>query len=192
MSTTRKAAVALSLALGLGACGEAPTAPDAAGAPQLQVEDGTGLVIDALTGISLPLIGQLGTVTIDQAVVTELAIVEDILGNIIGVSAEGVLELSGGVLGSDVVTQDFTGTALVLSSSGRGRCDVLSLDLGPVAIDALGTTVFVDVPVASVTPRAQGALGPLLCTLGSLLDAPLDQITSGVRGIVNAINRILI
>ena len=173
MSITRKAAVALTIVLGLTACADAPTGPDP-GAPQLQNHEGTGLVIDALTGISVPLIGEIGTVTIDQAIITELAVVQDILGNIIGVSAEGVLQVSGGVLGSDVVTEDFTGVALVLSSSGSGQCNVLTLDLGPVAVDALGRTLFVDVPVASVNPRANGVLGNLLCTLGSLLDAPLD------------------
>lgn len=192
MIRTRNTAVALTLALALGACDEAPTAPDAS-APQLQQNhDGTGLVLDALTGISLPLIGEIGTVTIDQAIITELAVVQDILGNIVGVSAEGVLQLSGGVLGSDVITEDFTGVALVLSSSGAGQCDVLTLDLGPVAIDALGTTVFVDVPVASVNPRANGTLGNLLCSLGSLLDPPLDLVASAVRNLVNAINAILI
>ena len=198
MHHTRRTVVALAAALGLGACAETPAGLDATGEYDAVVRtqmgrptEGTGLVLDALTGVSAPLIGELGTVTIDQAIITELAVVEDLAGNIIGVSAEGVLELSGGALGSEVVTQDFTGRVQVLSS-GRGQCDIVTIELAPVAVDALGEAVFVDVPQASVTPRASGALGPLLCNLGSLLDAPLGLVTSGVRGIVNAINRIII
>jgi hypothetical protein len=152
---------------------------------------GTGLVLDNLTGLSLPLIGQVGTVTINQAVITQLKLVQDIAGNIIGVDAQGALQLTGGVLGTNVVTQNFTTQALILSS-GKGQCDVVTIDLAPITLDALGGAVSVDVPQASVTPRASGALGSLLCNLGSLLNAPIGQVTSAVRGIVNAINKILI
>jgi hypothetical protein len=193
MNSTRKAAVALTVAIGLGACSDTPAGPDTSGPAQLSSHNtrGTGLVIDALTGVSAPLIGELGTVTINQAIITELAVVEDLAGNIIGVSAEGVLQLTGGVLGSEIVTEDFTARAQVLSS-GTGQCDIVTVDLAPVAVDALGDAVFVDVPRASVTPRASGAVGSLLCNLGSLLDAPVGFVTSAVRGIVNAINRIII
>ena len=196
MQIIPKAVMALLVVAGLGACGGGPSGPDAvasaAGAPQLAKRtDGSGLVIDNLTEVEAPLIGRIGSVVVDQAIITELAVVEDLAGNIIGVEVEGVLQLSGGALGTEVVTQDFTTRAQVLSS-GRGQCDVVTIDLAPVAVDALGRGVFADVPALSVTPRASGALGPLLCTLGSLLDAPVGQITSGVRGIVNAINRILI
>ena len=198
MNAARRIAGAFAVALTLGACTEAPVAPDATartaalGGPQLaKAPDGTGLVVDNATGVDLPLIGRVGTVNIDQAIITELVLVEDLAGNIIGVNANGVLQLSGGVLGSDIVTQDFT-TDVLVASSGKGQCDIVNIDLGPVAIDALGRTVFVDVPQGSVTPRASGALGPLLCNLGSLLNAPIGQVTSGVRGIVNAINRIIL
>jgi hypothetical protein len=117
--------------------------------------------------------------------------VQDLAGNIIGVDAQGALQLTGSALGTDVVTQNFTTQALILSS-GKGQCDVLTIDLAPITLDALGGAVSVDVPQASVTPRASGALGPLLCNLGSLLNAPVGQVTSAVRGIVNAINRIII
>lgn len=196
MNTTMKVTGAVAIAVCLGAC-EVPSAPDATaqaaavGGPQLaKAPGGTGLVIDNATGVDLPLIGRVGTVNVDQAIITELALVEDIAGNIVGVNASGVLQLSGGVLGSDIVSQDFTTDALVLSS-GKGGCDIVNIDLGPVGIDALGETVAVDVPQGSVTPRASGAVGPLLCALGSFLDAPIGQVTSGVRGIVNAINRLI-
>jgi hypothetical protein len=152
---------------------------------------GTGLVLDDVTGVSAPLIGQIGTVTINQAVITQLGVVQDLAGNIIGVDVTGTLQATGGALGTDVVTQNFTTDALILSS-GNGQCDVLTVDLAPITLDALGGAVSVDVPQASVTPRASGAVGPLLCNLGSLLNAPVGQVTSAVRGIVNAINQILI
>ena len=189
---------ALTIALALGACSETPVGPGTTSVSTLQSGPafaksvtGTGLVLDNVTGLSLPLIGHVGDVTINQAIITRLGVVQDLAGNIIGVDATGALQLTGGVLGTDVITQNFTTDALILSS-GKGQCDVLSVNLSPITLDALGGAVSVDVPQASVTPRASGALGPLLCNLGSLLNAPVGQITSAVRGIVNAINQILI
>jgi hypothetical protein len=198
MYRSRNLAVALTVALALSACSETPmgpgtTSPSALGSGPVFAKSatGTGLVLDNLTGLSLPLIGQVGTVTINQAIITQLKLVQDLAGNIIGVDAQGALQLTGGVFGTNVVTQNFTTQALILSS-GKGQCDVLTINLAPIKIDALGGAVSVDLPQASVTPRASGALGPLLCNLGSLLNAPIGQVTSAVRGIVNAINKILI
>jgi hypothetical protein len=95
------------------------------------------------------------------------------------------------VLGTKVVTQDFL-TQVNVASSGPGKCDVLTVDLGPITVDALGNAVSVDVPQAAVTPRASGALGSLLCALGSALQPPVSGATNAVRGLVNAINRLLI
>jgi len=198
MYRTRNLTIALTTALALSACSENPVGPGTttlsaleSGPAFAKPVSGTGLVLDNVTGLSLPLIGKIGTVTINQAVITQLGVVQDLAGNIIGVDAQGVLQLTGGVLGTDVLTQNFTTDALILSS-GQGQCDVLSIDLGPIKLDALGSAVSVNVPQASVTPKASGAVGPLLCNLGSLLNAPLGQVTSAVRGIVNAINRIII
>jgi len=198
MYRTRNLTIALTTALALSACSETPVGPGTTSVSTLQSGpafaksvSGTGLVLDNVTGLSLPLIGHIGTVTINQAIITQLGVVQDLAGNIIGVDANGVLQLTGGVLGTDVITQNFTTDALILSS-GKGQCDVLSVNLAPITLDALGGAVSVDVPQASVAPRASGALGPLLCNLGSLLNAPVGQVTSAVRGIVNAINQILI
>jgi hypothetical protein len=198
MYRTRKVTIALTVALALSACSEDPVGPgttsvsaSGSGPAFAKSVSGTGLVLNDVTGLSLPLIGEVGNVTINQAVITQLGVVQDLAGNIIGVDAQGVLQLTGGVLGTDVLTQNFTTDALILSS-GKGQCDVLTINLAPIALDALGSTVSVDVPQASVTPRASGALGPLLCNLGTLLNAPVGQITSDVRGIVNAINQIII
>jgi hypothetical protein len=81
---------------------------------------------------------------------------------------------------------------VLIASSGAGRCDVVTVDLGPITLDAIGGLVSVDVPQAGVTPRASGALGPLLCALGQVLDPPLDAVTAVARGLVNAINNLLI
>jgi len=198
MYRTRNLTIALTFALALSACSENPVGPGTTSVSALgsgpafaKSVSGTGLVLDNVTGLSLPLIGQVGTVTINQAVITQLGVVQDLAGNIIGVDATGALQLTGGALGTDVVTQNFTTQVLILSS-GKGQCDVVTIDLAPITLDALGGAVSVDVPQASVTPRASGAVGPLLCNLGSLLNAPVGQITSAVRGIVNAINRIII
>jgi hypothetical protein len=198
MYRIRNITTALTIALALGACSETPVGPGTnsvsalgSGPAFAKNVSGTGLVLDDVTGVSAPLIGQIGTVTINQAVITQLGVVQDLAGNIIGVDVTGTLQATGGALGTDVVTQNFTTDALILSS-GNGQCDVLTVDLAPITLDALGGAVSVDVPQASVTPRASGAVGPLLCNLGSLLNAPVGQVTSAVRGIVNAINQILI
>jgi hypothetical protein len=198
MYRTRNVTIALTFALALSACSENPVGPgttsvsaSGSGPAFAKSVTGTGLVLDNVTGLSLPLIGHIGTVTINQAVITQLGVVQDLAGNIIGVDAQGALQLTGSVLGTNVVTQNFNTQALILSS-GKGQCDVVTIDLAPITLDALGGAVSVDVPQASVTPRASGALGPLLCNLGSLLNAPVGQVTSAVRGIVNAINRIII
>jgi hypothetical protein len=198
MYRTQNLTIALTIALALSACSETPVGPGTTSVSALgsgpafaKSVSGTGLVLNDVTGLSLPLIGQVGTVTINQAVITQLGVVQDVAGNIIGVDANGVLQLTGGVLGTDVLTQNFSTDALILSS-GQGQCDVLTVDLAPITLDALGGAVSVDLPQAAVTPRASGAVGPLLCNLGSLLNAPVGQVTSAVRGIVNAINRILI
>ena len=195
INAKRNLAIAVTVAFGLGACADSPVAPNATTRQtdsefQAAKVNGTGLVLNSVTGVTLPLIGKVGDVVIDQVNVTRLVLVEDVVGNIIGVQAEGVLKLTGGVLGTDVVTEDFL-TQVDVASSGPGQCDVLSIDLGPIAIDTPLGLASVDIPAAQVTPRASGALGPLLCNLGSLLDGPLDQVTAGVRGIVNAINRII-
>lgn len=92
-------------------------------------------------------------------------------GTIVGLEAEGILQLSGGVLGTETVTEDFH-TIVGIASTGFGRCDLVSVDLGPIDIDALDPVLTVDVPTTDVTVRGSGAVGSLLCNLGQLLGAP--------------------
>jgi hypothetical protein len=195
MRIVRNVVPVVVLALVAAGCSDAPVGPESGARPIVPDAQhrghGTGLVIDNLTGVELPLIGEVGDVVIDQANITRLVLVEDVAGNIVGLQAEGVLRLTGGVLGTDVVTEDFL-TEVHVASSGPGRCEVVTVDLGPVALDALGDNVSVEVPQADITPRASGALGPLLCGLGQVLQLPVSGVTSAARGLVNAINRILI
>ena len=182
----RFAALALPLALGL-ACAEPPAAPNTAPTPgtiTAQKVNGTGLVLNSVTGLDLPLIGSLGDVTIDQAEITNFALIENTVGQIVGVQADGVLQLTGGVLGTDVISQDFSSTVSV-TSSGPGQCDIVTLDLGPIDVNALVAQV--DVPAATITGKGSGAVGSLLCNLVQLL----NPVTSGVRGVVQALNHLI-
>ena len=187
----RRAAPAFILTVMAGyACTEQPTTPitrhSSAITTQVAAPPGTGLVLNSVTGLSLPLIGKLGKlgdVTIKHAEITNFAVVEA-LGEIVGVKAEGVLQLTGGVLGSQVISQDFS-TMVSVISSGPGQCGVVTLDLAPIDINLLVAQV--DVPAATVDAKASGALGPLLCALGQVL----SPITRAVRGIVQAIDRLL-
>jgi len=180
----RYAALALPLVLGL-ACAEQPTAPDARTAspgPIMQAKQkGTGLVLNSVTGLALPLIGSLGTVNIDQAVITNFAIIENTVGQIVGVQADGVLQLTGGVLGTDVLTENFN-TTVSVTSSGPGQCDLITIDLGQIHVDALVANV--DVPAATLTGKGSCAVGSLLCNLGQALSG----LTGGITGLVNALN----
>lgn len=177
----RFAVLVLPLAVGL-ACADQPAAPDqSTGLISAQRVDGTGLVLNSVTGLNLPLIGQLGDVTINQAVITNFAIVEDVVGQIVGLQADGVLQLTGGVLGSQVVSEDFN-TTVSVTSSGSGQCSLITIDLGQISIDALVANV--DVPAATLTARSSGVVGNLLCTLGQALQG----LTGAVPGLVGAIN----
>jgi hypothetical protein len=192
---TRTAALALPLALGLGACGDPGAGPEPASrgqtSQQQQTQRGTGLVLDSLTGLAVPLVGQLGDVVIDQAVLTNFALVENAVGQIIGLEANGALQLTGGVLGTNVVTQDFT-TTVTVTSSGPGQCQVIMIDLGPISVDALGLAT-VDVPAATLSGTASGALGSLLCNLGNLLGSLTGggAVNPGVQGLLNQINSLI-
>jgi hypothetical protein len=182
----------LLLAAGVVSCAEPPSAPERITTSDkiaFQREPGSGLTLSSLTGLTLPLIGSLGTVDINQAVITNFQLVENTVGQIVGVEAEGILQLTGGVLGTNVISQDFS-TLVTVTSSGPGKCDLVTIDLGPIAIDALGLAS-VDIPAASLTGRGSGAVGSLLCNLASALSGLTQGITGGVQGLVNALNNLI-
>jgi hypothetical protein len=178
----RFAALVLPAVIGL-ACAEPPAAPRAEHSPAIRAQkvNGTGLVLTSVTGLSLPLIGQLGNVTIDQAEITDFAVIENTVGQIVGLEANGVLQLTGGVLGSQVVSEDFN-TTVAVTSSGPGQCSLITIDLGHITVDALVAQV--DVPAATLTAQSSGVVGSLLCNLGQALQG----LTSSVPSLVSAIN----
>lgn len=182
----RLAALVLPVLAGF-ACAEQPTAPAVSHNPTIMAQKvkGTGLILNSVTGLSLPLIGKLGDVTINQAEITNFAIIENTVGQIVGLQADGVLQLTGGVLGTNVVTQDFSTTVAVTSSSS-GQCGVVTLDLAPININALVAQV--DLPAATVDAKSSGAVGPLLCNLGQALLQPVADV---VRQLVQALNGLI-
>jgi hypothetical protein len=149
---------------------------------------GTGLALDIVPNVTLPL-GLGGSVTIDQAVITNFALVENTVGQIIGLQVTG--DLSGTALTAlglvGVNANPFTAN-LSVTSSGPGQCSLLTLNLSSLNINALGL-VTGTLPV-NVTAKGSGAVGSLLCNLGSLLSGLTSGLTggSGAQGIVNALN----
>ena len=174
------ALLALAFALGLGACDRGPVAPELTahpGGPVLQrTAPGTGLVLESLTGLPV-----LGDVEVAQVVITEFAV--DALG---GLQATGEITLIVNALG-ETVTEEFT-TAVHVSSSGRGQCELARIDLAPITVDAIGG-VSVDLPEAEVAAQGSGAIGSLLCMLGQIVEglAPLSALT----GILEALNKLI-
>ena len=191
MMRSRRIVPTLALALAVGACGGDPSGKPLDASTQKQAAKGTGLVLDSVTGISLPLIGKLGDVNIDQAVITNFALVETTVGQIVGLEVDGVLQLTGGVLGTDVITENFT-TTVTVTSSGPGQCNLVTIDLGQISIGApLGASV--KVPAATLTAKGSGAVGSLLCNLGNLLGGLTSGTgaPAGAGGVVNALNNLI-
>jgi hypothetical protein len=192
MRTMRTIGTTLSFALaalGAAGCGDGPLAPESAPGIALQEgqRPGTGLVLDNVTGLRAPILGiELGDIIVDQAIVTDLKVVEDLAGTIIGLQAEVDLQGTVEALGTPVVVEDFN-TFLGITSDGPGRCDLVSIDLGPIALEALDPLASVDLQPTAVTVRGSGAVGSLLCALGAALGAP----TAAVEGLVNALNNLI-
>jgi hypothetical protein len=192
----KRCALALGLLAAIGGCAgsEDETAPREAAVAQVQQAQGTGLILDSLTGLRVPLLGvDLGNVVVKQVILTELFLVEDVVGNIVGLEAEGVLQLTGGVLGTTVLTENFR-TEARIASSGPGQCRVITIDLAPISVDILsGVVASVDLPAATVQVRGSGALGLLLCALGQLLEPPIqDVVVPVLHALIEAINALLL
>jgi hypothetical protein len=187
----------LAVAMSVGCTQDRVTAPVTAdqakveqGSVRQQAAPGSGLVLDSLTGLSVPLIGHVGNVNINQAVITNFDLVENTVGQIVGLEAEGVLKLTGGVLGTDVLTEDFH-TLVTVTSSGPGKCDVITIDLSGINLSAPLVGASVNVPAATLTGRSSGALGSLLCNLGSALSGITSGATGAVVSLVNQINNLI-
>jgi len=165
------AVLAVPLALGFSACSDNPAAPTRI-APPAAAEavrlPGSGIVIRSPLWVGLPLIGQVGTVNIDQAVITNISLVENTVGQIVGLQVDGVLTLTGGVLGSTVLRVPFT-TSAAVTPGGPGACSVVTVDLGQVHVDALAANI--DIPALTLNGTGSGVVGTLLCRVAALLKA---------------------
>ena len=189
----RSALALVALACGfVAACSESPVAPRIArpGSVMLQQgsEKGTGLTVDIVPNVTLPL-GLGGSITIDQAVLTHFALVENTVGPIIGLEVTGDLsgtavDALGNAVGVNV--QPFTAD-LNITSSGPGQCNLVTLDLSNLNLSVLGL-VTGTLPI-NVTGKGSGAVGSLLCNLGQALSGIGSALGgSGAQGLVNALN----
>ena len=189
----KRFALVLPLALVIAACGREPLAPpgiSAADRPLTQAGPpprGTGLVLEGLADVSLPLVGRVDRLTIDQAVINEI-VLGNVVGGIVGLEVVGTVNGTVGALGTPVVDEQFTSTLTV--TPGAGGCRLVTVDLGPLNIDGLGL-VTADVDPVAVEGRGSGAVGSLLCTLGTLVSGAVGAATRGVEGVLNAINNLL-
>jgi hypothetical protein len=145
-------------------------------------------VLESLTGITLPILGPVNDLTIDQVVINEI-ILGDVIGGVIGLEVVGTVNGTLDALGTpEVISEQFTSTVTV--TPGSGGCRLVSVDLGPLSIDALGL-VTADVEPATVEGRGHGAVGSLLCTLGNLVSGAVGGATRAVQGVLNAINNVI-
>jgi hypothetical protein len=174
----------LPLTLALAACGEPPTTPGLtpgeASLARGNRPPGSGLDVDIVGAIGLPIVGG-GTITITDAVITNIELVESTVGGIAGLEVSGTLtgtavNAVGGLV--TLTATPFTAD-LIVTSSGPGQCSAVTLNLSNIQVDALGL-VNATVP-ANVDVKSSGAVGSLLCNLGSI-------VGRGIGGLVNAIN----
>lgn len=106
----------------------------------------------------------------------------------------------GGVVATGLLTGTVTTAAGVVTSIartislpvalGEATCEILHLDLGPLAIDLLGLQIDLSRVVLDITAQAGAGklLGNLLCAVAGLLDNPgglarlLNQILAALLG----------
>jgi hypothetical protein len=176
-------ALGATVSLSLLACQDASTSPKSISADmtpltQQAPQRGTGLVIDNVTGTTLPLIGN--GVFHGELVITSLAL-----------NAVGGLVVNGTIIGKigavgQTINQSFT-TDLLLSSTGGTTCSAVTINLAPINVNIAGQLVAIDVTKGGVTVGAQGPVGNLLCALTSALNSGVGSVVSAVLNIVNAI-----
>lgn len=182
----------LALTLGFAACtSDAPVAPRtlSPGVLLRANNKGSGLTLDVVPTVTLPLVGG-NSLEVNQAVLTHFTLVENIVGQIVGLDATGTLsgtevDALGNAIG--VSTQPFT-SEVTVTSSGSGQCTALSLDLSNIKGSALGL-VNVTIP-ATVDVKSSGAVGSLLCALGQALSGIGSALGGGqgAQGLVNTLN----
>jgi hypothetical protein len=183
----------LALALGLTACTiDAPLGPHrlAPGDVSRASNKGSGLTLNVVPNVTLPILGSTNSIVVNQEVLTNFSLVENVVGQIVGLDVTGTLsgteiDVLGNTIG--IITQPFTSEVSV-TSSGPGQCSVLSLDLSSINLNALGV-LNVSIP-ANVDVKGSGAVGSLLCNLGQLLSGITSGLSGGqgAQGVVNALN----
>lgn len=184
--------MALVAVVGLGACSEAPTAPSPRAVPSPSMQSGlggTGIAVNIVPTVTLPL-GLGGSININQAVITHFALIENTVGQIVGLDVTGTLSgtavnVLGGIVG--VSADPFTAEASI-TSSGPGQCTLVTLDLSSLNLNVLGL-VNGTLPL-NVTAKGSGAVGSLLCNLGNALSglASGGTASSSASSIVNSLN----
>ena len=179
-----KTVLSLALIVGVSGCSSdqisAPSALAVPGGAAQQFDRGTGLTLDNVTSTPIPLLGD--AVFNGEVVITQLA-----LNAVGGLVATGTIE--GTITGlSTPISQSFTTEVGISKTGSGGQCGLLSLDLAPINVDAAGEIVSVDLNEASVDAKAVGPIGPLLCTLTSLLN---KAVGGAVNGVLNALNGLL-
>lgn len=193
MNALHLAASAALVTLVASACSENAVAPRApVSGPSFQQSaappKGTGISLNAIPTVQLPLsLG--GSVTINQAIITNFTLLENTVGQITGLEATGTLSgtalTAAGLIGLNA--NPFVAD-VGITDSGPGQCALVTLDLSKLSITGLDV-VTVDVP-ANVSVKGSGAVGSLLCNLGSALSGLTSGLTSGAgaQGLVNALN----
>jgi hypothetical protein len=179
----KKTVLPLVVILASSSCSDLPTTPttDSIPTPAYQrFERGTGLALDNVTSTPIPLLGDV--VLNGEVVITQLAL-----------NAVGGLEATGTVTGvisalNIPVEQSFVTDVAISRTGSGGQCGVLTLDLAPIAVDAAGEIVEVDLTAADVNARATGPVGTLLCLVTGLLDS---AVGGAVNGLLNALNGLL-
>jgi hypothetical protein len=149
---------------------------------------GTGIQVDVVPTVTLPL-GLGGSINIDQAVITHFALIENTVGQIIGLDVTGTLSgtavnVLGGVIG--VNANPFTAEASI-TPTGPGQCTLVNIDLSSLNLNVLGL-VSGTLPL-SVTASGSGAVGSLLCNLSNALSGLASGGSPNAQSIVNALNR---
>jgi len=105
--------------------------------------------------------------------------------------ASGVLTGTATVAGvATEVTQTFSGIPLT-ATGHHSRCEIVTLDLGPLHLDLLGLVVDLNEVVLDVAAESGpgNLLGNLLCAVTHLLDS--GGLLSTIQGFLDRINDIL-
>ena len=174
--------------ISVAGCENAPTAPAVVAVSDVAVAAqragpprGTGLVLENVITLPVDVVGEV-PVSVD-AVITGLQ-----FSTLTGLNATFDLIAETEVAGTRIIREDLVAAVSLSSAGGRGGCEVVTVNLAPVNVDAAGLGV-VDIPAADVAARAEGAAGTLLCVVTRLVQAlaPIDAIL----GVVNALTGIL-